>query len=99
MSWVEAMNKATSLSVLMILIDRCPLLLDPCIMTSIKKHKNNEKVKELLRVISEKTAYWNRTVMPEAFRVIKDFLKDGSKQSFSIFALKNFKSTLLGLTK
>ena len=57
--WVEAMNKATSSSVLMILIDRCPFLLDAYIMSSIKKHKNNEMVKELLRVISEKIAYWN----------------------------------------
>ncbi|GFH48034.1 ubiquitin domain-containing protein [Chaetoceros tenuissimus] len=96
MSWVEAMNDATSLSVLMILINRCPFLLDACIMTSIKKHKNNEKIKELIRVISEKIAYWNRTVMPEAFRVIKDFLKDGSKSVDFDFSSEEFPKHFTG---
>jgi hypothetical protein len=96
MSWEKAMNKATSLSVLMILIDRCPFLLDAYIMSSIKKHKNNEMVKDLLRFVSEKIAYWNRTVMPEAFRVIKDFLKDGSKSVVFDFCSLEFPKHFTG---
>ena len=52
--------------------------MDPCIYDCIKTHKDNKKVKELLDIISGKISFWNRTVMPETFRVIKDFLHDDS---------------------